>query len=79
MQTRAIIIGSGMGGLATAQVVSEYFHNVIIIEKDHADETMQKTSVEAANVANARHGVLQVRRGPQEAAALAPACQWPGY
>lgn len=79
MQTRAIVIGSGMGGLATAQVVSEYFHNVIIIEKDHADETMQKTSVEAANVANARHGVLQVRRGPQKAAALAPACQWPGY
>jgi len=64
MQTRAMVIGSGMGGLATAQVLSEYFDNVIVIEKDQADETMQKTSIEAANMAGARHGVMQVRRDP---------------
>lgn len=66
MQTKAIVIGSGMGGLATAQVLSEYFDNVIVIEKDHADKTMQKSSVEAANTASARHGVMQVRSDPAD-------------
>jgi len=64
MQTKAIVIGSGMGGLATAQVLSEYFDNIIVIEKDHAGEMMEKTSVQTANVANARPGVMQVRPDP---------------
>ncbi|BAY38604.1 hypothetical protein NIES2111_29520 [Nostoc sp. NIES-2111] len=36
--TRAIVIGSGIAGLVTAQVLTKHFDQVIVIERDHYPE-----------------------------------------
>jgi threonine dehydrogenase-like Zn-dependent dehydrogenase len=34
MHQTALVIGSGLGGLAAAQVLSKYFDQVVVVEKD---------------------------------------------
>jgi 2-polyprenyl-6-methoxyphenol hydroxylase-like FAD-dependent oxidoreductase len=68
MQQTAIVIGSGMGGLATAQVLSKHFERVVIIERDDPRKLLQHTSLEAACMeGQARPGVQQVGRGSDSA------------
>lgn len=60
-QQVAIVIGSGLGGLATAQVLSLTFDSVIVLERDTPEGLVDKTSLDAAKMENrARPGVQQV-------------------
>jgi 2-polyprenyl-6-methoxyphenol hydroxylase-like FAD-dependent oxidoreductase len=60
-QQVAIVIGSGLGGLATAQVLSLTFDSVIVLERDKPEGLLEKTSLDAAKMENrARPGVQQV-------------------
>lgn len=60
-QQVAIVIGSGLGGLATAQVLSLTFDSVIVLERDKPEGLLDKTSLDAAKMENrARPGVQQV-------------------
>lgn len=60
----AIVIGSGMGGLAAAQVLSKQFSSVQVLERDHAETVAGANAVEVARGAKAvaRPGVMQVSR-----------------
>lgn len=65
MQHAAVVIGSGMGGLAVAQVLTKHFGSVVVIDKDQPDSLMDSTCVEAwqddtQEGPKARPGVLQV-------------------
>lgn len=58
---RTVVIGSGMGGLAVAQVLSKHFESVIVVEKDQPESLMETTCVEAwQEGGKVRPGVLQV-------------------
>ena len=57
----AVVIGSGLAGLAAAQALSEHFSRVLVLERDaetslHADET----ALEVMGEADIRPGVDQV-------------------
>ena len=61
MEKRAIVIGSGMGGLAAAQVLSKHFDRVTVIEKDDPHDILGLSSVEVARLqSKGRPGVHQV-------------------
>ena len=60
MPQTAVVIGSGMAGLVTAQVLSKHFDSVIVIEKDHPMDLLELTSLDAARMDSARPGVQQV-------------------
>ncbi len=63
MGQTAIVIGSGMGGLAAAQVLSNHFSSVVLLEKDDPNSLNHHTSLEAASLGpKARPGVMQVAR-----------------
>ncbi len=57
----AVVIGSGLAGLAAAQVLSEHFQRVLVIERDRPAENNEKTAVEIMSDEKARPGVDQVR------------------
>lgn len=62
--TTALVIGSGMCALATAQVLSRHFQRATVIERDEPLALQQQhDTLYAARLANsARPGVQQVRR-----------------
>lgn len=61
MQQTAVVIGSGMGGLAVAQVLSKHCGSVTVVEKDQPKSLMEITCVEAwQEGGKVRPGVLQV-------------------
>lgn len=61
MQPQAVVIGSGMCGLATAQALSSFFDHVIVLERDAPDSLLPQSAVDAAVVGSkARPGVQQV-------------------
>jgi phytoene dehydrogenase-like protein len=61
MEQTAIVIGGGMGGLATAQVLSTHFTSVVLIEKDQPQPLQGLSAVEAWRMGvEARPGVSQV-------------------
>ena len=61
MEKTAIVIGGGMGGLATAQVLSKHFSSVVLIEKDQPQSLQGLSAVEVWRQGiKARPGVTQV-------------------
>lgn len=59
----AIVLGSGIAGLATAEVLSEQFGRVLVLERDHPEANSAKSAVEIAREderGGARPGVPQV-------------------
>ena len=61
MEHSAIVIGGGLSGLATAQVLSKHFSSVVLIEKDEPQSLQGLSAVEAWRLGNkARPGVTQV-------------------
>jgi 2-polyprenyl-6-methoxyphenol hydroxylase-like FAD-dependent oxidoreductase len=61
MEQTAIVIGGGMGGLATAQVLSNHFSNVVVIEKDQPESLHGLSAVDIWRQGSpARPGVSQV-------------------
>lgn len=59
--TTAVVVGSGMCGLATAEVLSQHFAKVIVLEKDQPLHLLERTALDAARMENkARPGVHQV-------------------
>lgn len=62
-QQQAVVIGSGMGGLSTAQVLSRYFDHVVIVDRDTPQPLLQQSALDAALMEDAaRPGVKQVRQ-----------------
>ncbi len=41
---RAVVVGSGMGGLFTARVLSDYFEEVVVLDRDHEPATADPRS-----------------------------------
>jgi len=68
----ALVLGSGMAGLATAQVLSKFFQRVIVLEKDFPEANNDMSAVEVANELehDPRPGVAQV------CTACCAACRW---
>lgn len=61
MQQQAIVTGSGMCGLATAQVLSSCFDRVNILDRDTPDDLLQQSAVDAVLLGSkVRTGVQQV-------------------
>jgi hypothetical protein len=61
MELTAIVIGGGMGGLATAQVLSKHFTSFVLIEKDQPQSLQGLSAVETWRMGvKARPGVSQV-------------------
>jgi 2-polyprenyl-6-methoxyphenol hydroxylase-like FAD-dependent oxidoreductase len=68
MPQKAVVIGSGMGGLATAQVLSRCFQQVVVVERDEPQPLMEQSAVDAAHQEElARPGVKQVSHGSMHA------------
>lgn len=68
-QHTAIVIGSGMAGLATAQALSKHFDRVLVLERDVDPASdpaiVNKSAVEVASMKPpARPGVSQVNAVP---------------
>jgi choline dehydrogenase-like flavoprotein len=58
---QAVVIGSGMGELAAAQVLSRFFDHVVVLERDALEALLPQSSLAAAFVGSkARPGVQQV-------------------
>jgi glycerol-3-phosphate dehydrogenase len=56
-----IVIGSGMAGLATAQVASRWFERVMMLERDHPESNNGRTALDMAKEQQeSRPGVSQV-------------------
>lgn len=53
---RSIVIGSGMGGLVTARVLSDYFDEVVLIDRDAIPDTPEIRH--GTPQANHFHGIL---------------------
>ena len=58
---RAIVIGGGMAGLMAAQVLSQHFAQVTIVDRDHLSETPEVRS----GVPQARHPHTLMVRGQE--------------
>lgn len=56
----ALVLGSGMAGLATAQVLSKFFQRVVVLEKDFPEANNNMSAVEVGNTDDPRPGVAQV-------------------
>lgn len=59
----AIVIGSGMAGLAAAQVLTDHFERVLLVERDHPEANNHMSAVEMAQQTaeeESRPGVTQV-------------------
>ena len=68
MHSKAIVIGSGMGGLAAAQVLSRHFEQVVVVERDRPQPLMHWSALDAAIMQEgARPGVKQVSHGSMHA------------
>jgi hypothetical protein len=68
MPQKAVVIGSGMGGLTTAQVLSRYFEQVVVVERDQPQPLMEQSAVDAAlQEVGARPGVKQASHGSMRA------------
>jgi glycine/D-amino acid oxidase-like deaminating enzyme len=62
METNAVVIGSGMCGLATAKVLTKHFAKVTVVERDQPQALLAQSALDAARMENkARPGVAQVR------------------
>lgn len=59
-QQTALVIGSGMAGLAAAAVLSKHFRSVAVLERDEPEGLMQQTSLDTARMESSRPGVQQV-------------------
>lgn len=78
--TTALVIGSGMYALATAEVLSRHFERVAVTERDEPLALQQQhDALYAARLAkSARPGVQQVGRIHLEPSCgtLSPLCMW---
>ncbi len=55
-QGQAVVIGSGMGGLAAAKVLSKHFDTVTVLEKDQLADILGRSPVEVVSVRFACNG-----------------------
>jgi 2-polyprenyl-6-methoxyphenol hydroxylase-like FAD-dependent oxidoreductase len=65
---RAVVCGAGMGGLLAARVLSEYFVNVTVVERD----TLPDAADQRRGVPQGRHFHVLWSRGAQELGRLFP-------
>lgn len=49
-QQQAVVIGSGMAGLAAAEVLSRHFDHVMVLERDQPHPEWEKGAVDMAKV-----------------------------
>lgn len=61
-QQTAIVLGSGMAGLAVAKVLARHFDRVVVVEKDEPQEAGLSALDAAKMQAKARPGVWQVNK-----------------
>jgi hypothetical protein len=51
-QQQAVVIGSGMAGLAAAEILSRHFEHVVVLEKDEPQPEWEQSAVDMAKVCN---------------------------
>lgn len=47
---QAVVIGSGMAGLCTAQILSRHFDSVTVLERDRQQPVWDSNAIEMINV-----------------------------
>jgi len=50
MTGRAVVVGGGMGGLVTAEVLSKHFSEVVLLERDQPQGLWEENAVAMAGV-----------------------------
>jgi len=55
MKSRAVVIGGGMGGIVTAEVLSKHFSEVVLLERDQPQSLWEQNAVAMAGVRVCEH------------------------
>src|SRR5215510_2209070 len=69
---QAIVIGAGMGGLSAARVVSDYFEQVVVLERD----TLPAGPIHRVGTPQAQHVHVLLTSGLNALRALFPNPSW---